>query len=276
MSFDVPRVSSGREVLSNVPFVLVLAFIYVFLWGPTLLVVYISFGRTPSTTLPVQEFSLRWFGVLFNDPGLMGPLYNSIFVSLASAALATGLGLVTSLALRDHFRGWRALNFLSLAPLLMTRIVIGIALLIFFDTIGFPLGFPAVAVALGTLSAAYSTLIISGRLSEFDRSIEEAAIDLGASRFETITRITLPIIKPAIFSSFLVAFTAAFDELIIALFVQGFQFEVLPVKVFSRLRFKITPEINAVATVMTVLALIMMVLTYYVERRTGVDVGGET
>lgn len=253
--------------LTNVPFAAELLFVYLFLWGPTILVIYIAFGESASTTLPVGEFSLKWFYVLAGDDAMLRALKNSLYVSVASALIATTLGLVTSLALRDNFRGWRALNFLSIAPLLMTRVVMGIALLIFFSAIGFPLGFWAVAVALGTLSAAYSTLIISGRLSEFDRSIEEAAIDLGASRFETLTRITLPIIKPAIFSSLLVSFTAAFDELIIALFVQGFQFQVLPVHIFGRLRFKVTPEINAVAAVMTGLAFVLMVLSYWTERR---------
>lgn len=259
---------ADRDIdLTNVPFAAELMFVYLFLWGPTILVIYIAFGESPSTTLPVEEFSLHWFYVLAGDDAMIRALKNSLYVSAASAIIATTVGLVTSLALRDNFRGWRALNFLSIAPLLMTRVVMGIALLIFFSAIGFPLGFWAVAVALGTLSAAYSTLIISGRLSEFDRSIEEAAIDLGASRFETLTRITLPIIKPAIFSSLLVSFTAAFDELIIALFVQGFQFQVLPVHIFGRLRFKVTPEINAVAAVMTGFAVILMVFSYWTERR---------
>lgn len=259
---------ADRDIdLTNVPFAAELLFVYLFLWGPTILVIYIAFGESASTTLPVGEFSLKWFYVLAGDDAMIRALKNSLYVSVASAVIATTLGLVTSLALRDNFRGWRALNFLSIAPLLMTRVVMGIALLIFFSAIGFPLGFWAVAVALGTLSAAYSTLIISGRLSEFDRSIEEAAIDLGASRFETLTRVTLPIIKPAIFSSLLVSFTAAFDELIIALFVQGFQFQVLPVHIFGRLRFKVTPEINAVAAVMTGFAFILMILSYWTERR---------
>lgn len=244
-----------------------LLLVYLFLWGPTILVVYIAFGASASTTLPVDQYSLRWFLVLLEDAAMIRALQNSLLVSAASALIATTVGLVTSLALRDVFPGWKILNFLSIAPLLMTRVVMGIALLIFFSAIGFPLGFWAVAVALGTLSAAYSTLIISGRLSEFDRSIEEAAIDLGASRFETLARVTLPIIKPAIFSSLLVSFTAAFDELIIALFVQGFQFQVLPVHIFGRLRFKVTPEINAVAAVMTGLAFGLMLLTYYTEQR---------
>ncbi|MFB6267746.1 MAG: ABC transporter permease [Halodesulfurarchaeum sp.] len=255
-----------RDTISHLPFVGELLLVYVYLWGPTILVVYIAFGDSPSTTLPVTEFSLRWFHELFQDEGMIRALKNSLYVSLASATLATTLGLVTSLALRDSFRGWRALNYLSIAPLLMTRVVMGIALLMFFNIIGFPLGFWSVAVSLGTLSAAYSTLIISGRLSEFDRSVEEAAIDLGASKFETVVRITIPIIKPAIFSSFLVSFTAAFDELIIALFVQGFQFEVLPVFIFGRLRFQVTPVINAVAALMTAGALVVMFLTYYLER----------
>ncbi|MFB6304014.1 MAG: ABC transporter permease [Haloferacaceae archaeon] len=258
--------------LRNLPFVGSLALVYLFLWGPTVLVIYIAFGQSASTTLPVREFSLRWFRVLAADSGIISALVNSLTVSAASAVIATTVGLVTSLALRDQFRGWKLLNFLSIAPLLMTRVVMGIALLIFFSAIGFPLGFWAVAVALGTLSAAYSTLIISGRLSEFDRSIEEAAVDLGASRFETLARITLPIIKPAIFSSLLVSFTAAFDELIIALFVQGFQFQVLPVAIFGRLRFKVTPEINAVAAVMTAFALVIMLLTYRIEKAS--DTGG--
>jgi len=253
--------------LSDVPFILELAFVYLFLWGPTFLVIFIAFGESPSTTLPVTDFSLKWFYVMFDNDALMRAIKNSVSVSIASGALATFIGLVTSLALRDNFRGWRALNFLSLAPLLMTRVVMGIALLIFFSAIGIPLGFWTVALSLGTLSAAYSTLIISGRLSEFDRSVEEAAIDLGASRFETLTRVTLPIIKPAIYSSFLVSFTAAFDELIIALFVQGFQFQVLPVYIFGRLRFKVTPEINAVAAIMTLFALLLMGLSYWSERR---------
>lgn len=256
----------GRPRLSNVPFLTNLLVVYLFLWGPTILVIYISFGESASTTLPVTDFSLRWFETLAADDEMLRALKNSVVVSLASAAIATTVGLVTSLALRDQFRGWRLLNFLSIAPLLMTRIVMGIALLVFFSAIGFPLGFWAVAVALGTLSAAYSTLIISGRLSEFDRALEEAAVDLGASRFETLASVTLPIIKPAIFSAFLVSFTAAFDELIIALFVQGFRFQVLPVHIFGRLRFQVTPEINAVATVMTGLAFVLMGVSYYLER----------
>lgn len=256
--WTVTNFSLGAELLA----------VYLFLWGPTLLIVFIAFGESPSTALPVREFSFRWFEAMLNDSQMMRTMKNSILVSAMSATLATLVGLSTSLALRDQFRGWRLLNFLSIAPLLMTRIVMGIAWLIFFSTIGFPLGFWSVAVSLGTLSAAYSTLIISGRLSELDRSIEQASIDLGATRFETFTRITLPNIMPAIYSSFLVGFTAAFDELIIALFVQGFKFEVLTVFIFGRLRFKVTPKINAVATVMVGFAVVFMFLTYYLERST--------
>lgn len=257
---------TGGWTLTESSLIAELLIVYLFLWGPTILVVFIAFGTSPSTSLPVRAFSLRWFEAMVTDAKLMRTMKNSILVSAMSATFATLIGLVTSLALRDRFRGWRLLNLLSLAPLLMTRIVMGIAWLIFFSAIGFPLGFWAVAVSLGTLSAAYSTLIISGRLSELDRSVERAAIDLGATRFETFTRITLPNIVPAIYSSFLVAFTAAFDELIIALFVQGFRFEVLTVFIFSQLRFKVTPKINAVAAVMTGFALVFMVLTYYIER----------
>mgnify|MGYP006289998797 CR=1 FL=1 len=259
--------SAPLRRLAALPFVVELAFVYLFLWGPTLLVIYISFGASPSTTLPVREFSLHWFRVLLADSAMLGSLWNSLVVALASAGVATTVGLVASLALRERYPGWRLLNFLSIAPLLMTRVVLGISLLIFFTAIGFPLGFWSVAVSLGTLSAAYSTLIISGRLAEFDRSIEEAAVDLGASKVETVTAVVLPIIKPAIVSAFLVSFTAAFDELIIALFVQGFRFEVLPVTIFGRLRYNVTPEINAIATVMTAVALAVMGLTFLVERR---------
>lgn len=238
-----------------------------FLWVPTLIVILVSFGESSSTTLPVTDFSLRWFHVLFNDSAMMRAIKNSILVSGMSAVLSTLIGLITSLALRRRFRGWNALNFISITPLMISRLVLGVSLLIFLSAVGFPLGFWSVAVSLGTLSAAYSTLIISASLSEFDQSLEEAAYDLGASRSVTLRKITLPLISPAIISSLLLSFTVAFDELIIPLFVQGYQFQVLPVEVFSRLRFKITPEINAVATIATTAVVITVVAIAVVQSR---------
>ena len=223
----------------------------VFLYVPILSLIVYSFNESKLVTV-WSGFSIKWYGELFEDAGIMKAAWVSIriafFTATASVVLATVAAMVMT---RFHpFRGKTLFGALITAPLVMPEVITGLSILLLFVAMDMARGMTTIWIAHVTFCVAFVTVVVSSRLGEMDKSIEEAAMDLGANRVKVFFLITLPIIMPALISGWLLAFTLSIDDLVIASFVSGPSSTTLPMKVFSSVRLGLSPKINALATLM--------------------------
>jgi putrescine transport system permease protein len=232
------------------------AFGYAFLYLPIVSVVIYSFNDSRLVTL-WGGFSLRWYRSLLEDGQILSSALLSLQIALISATVATALGTLAGLALNRlrRFRGRTLLTGMVTAPLVMPEIITGISLLFLFislaDWIGWPhaRGAATIAIAHITFSLAYVAVVVRSRLAGMDESLEEAAMDLGGRPLRVFFDITVPSIAPAMVSGWLLAFTLSLDDVVIASFVSGPGATTLPMLIFSKVRLGVTPDINALATV---------------------------
>jgi putrescine transport system permease protein len=226
-----------------------LAFLYV----PLALVVIYSFNASRLVTV-WGGASTRWYFALLENSALLDAAVVSLAVAALSASLALVMGLLCGLALArlTRFHGRTAFSLLTHVPLVLPEVITGLGLLLLFVTLGWDRGFATIVVAHATFSTAYVAILVHARLIDFDRSLEEAAIDLGASPLRTFFWITLPLIAPSLVAGWLLAFTLSLDDLVIASFVSGPGATTLPMRLYSQMRLGVTPEINAASTVMIV------------------------
>jgi putrescine transport system permease protein len=235
--------------------VLVLGFS--FLYIPILSVVAYSFNESRLVTV-WGGFSTKWYGELFNDHQMLSGVWLSLRVATVTATGAVIIGTLAGLVLArfGKFRGRTTLAGMVTAPLVMPEVITGLSLLLLFVAFAdFPFvpdqrGFSTIAIAHITLTLSYVTVVVQSRLSTMDESLEEAAMDLGARPPKVFLVITLPIIAPAIISGWLLAFTLSLDDLVITSFTAGPSTNTLPMMIFSKVRLGVTPEINALATLM--------------------------
>ena len=235
--------------------VLVLGF--AFLYVPILSVVAYSFNDSKLVTV-WGGFSMRWYAVLFGDHQMLSGMWLSLRIATVTATGAVIIGTFAGLVLArfGRFRGRTTLAGMVTAPLVMPEVITGLSLLLLFVAFaGFPFmpqerGFSTIVIAHITLTMSYVTVVVQSRLSTMDESLEEAAMDLGARPAKVFLVITLPIIAPAIVSGWLLAFTLSLDDLVIASFTAGPSTNTLPMMIFSKVRLGVTPEINALATLM--------------------------
>jgi putrescine transport system permease protein len=247
--------SPGRGNSGFTKAMLVLGF--VFLYAPILSLMVYSFNESRLVTV-WSGFSVKWYGELFRDQQMMDAAWVSIQVAFWTACASVVLGTMAAMVMtrfRD-FRGKTLFGALITAPLVMPEVITGLSILLLFVSIG-PIigigeqrGMLTIWIAHVTFCMAFVTVVISSRLGELDRSLEEAAMDLGANRLKVFFVITLPIIAPALVSGWLLAFTLSLDDLVIASFVSGPSSTTLPMKVFSSVRLGVSPKINALATLM--------------------------
>ncbi|TGD71136.1 ABC transporter permease subunit [Mangrovimicrobium sediminis] len=220
-------------------------------------------------------FSTKWYGELLNNEQMLGAAWTSLRIAAMSATTALLLGTLASVALVrfGRFRGKTLFTGMMTAPLVMPEVITGLSLLLLFVTLAQSVGWPAergmttIWIAHTTFGMAYVAVVVSARLREFDRSLEEAAMDLGANRLGVFFRVTLPIISPALFSGWLLAFTLSLDDLVIASFVAGPGSTTLPMVVFSSVRLGVSPEVNALATILVGLVATVSLLGWWVMRR---------
>lgn len=224
---------------------LTLAFLYV----PILILVVLSFNESGLPTA-WTGFSLKWYISLASDSTILLPALRTLIVGLIVTAIATILGTTLALAVK-RMKPSSTIDGLLLVPMVIPDIVLAIALLSFFTAVMFPLGLQSVIIAHVVFCIAFVTSVVRTRLEGFDDSLIEASIDLGASRFTTFRRVTMPLLTPGIIGGALLSFTLSFDEFVIAFFTAGSSSsaQTLPMKIYAMLRFGITPEINALATV---------------------------
>ena len=214
---------------------------------------------------PVIEgggWTLAWYGKVFANGAILDALSISVCVGFWSMLISTLLGTAAALALvRTQFPGRRLLDALTHVPLIMPEIVLGLALLIWFVLLRIALGPFSIILAHVTFSMSYVIITVKARLRGFDRSLEEAARDLGASSWQTFRRVTFPLIRPGVLSGALMAFTLSFDDFLITFFTAGVGSDTLPLKIYSMIKFGVSPEINALSTLMlgTTIVLVMAV-----------------
>lgn len=251
---------------------LVLAFLYL----PILLLVVYSFNDSKLVTV-WGGFSTRWYQNLWSNKPLMDSAWVSLRLALLSATLATVLGTLAALALARHgrFGGRTALAGMVYATLVMPEIITGLSMLLFFVAVGVDRGFWTLTIAHTTFTLCFVTVIVQSRLAGFDRSLEEAAMDLGATPIQTFRLVTLPLIAPAVASGWILAFTLSLDDLVIASFTSGPGASTLPMRIYSQVRLGVTPEINAISTIL-VAVVTVAVLTASLAFKTNLMTGSST
>lgn len=250
-----------------------LAFGYAFLYLPIALVIVYSFNESRLVTV-WSGFSLKWWHALFANEAMLEAAWLSLRIALVSATGAALLGLAAGYALvrAPRFPGRTLFGSLVVAPMVMPEVVMGISMLLLFvgseRLFGGPdRGFLTIAIAHTTFSIAFVAIVVQARLSDFDRALEEAAMDLGATPWVTFRTITLPLIAPAVGSGWLLAFTLSLDDLILTQFVAGAQSQTLPMRVYSSVRLGVDPQINVLATLIVTVAACALILSGWLTRR---------
>ncbi len=255
-----------------------LAFGFAFLYVPILAMVVFSFNNSRLVTVWDAENSptLKWYGALLHNQQILEAAELSLRIAVLNATGAAVLGTMVGLVLArfGQFRGRTLLSALTTAPLVMPEVITGLSLLLLFVALEQSIGWPAgrgvttITIAHITFSMSYVAVIVQSRLSGFDDALEEAAMDLGARPLTVFRRITLPLIFPAILSGWLLSFTLSWDDLVISQFVAGPGSTTLPMIIFSKVRLGVTPDINALATLMVlVVALGVIGSTLLLQRQ---------
>jgi spermidine/putrescine transport system permease protein len=241
--------------------------VYLFLFIPIITVVVFSFNASRLVDV-WSGFSLKWYGTAWTDPSILDALKTSLIVATVNALLAVCFGTLAAIGLQrvgHRLRG--VFETLVYGTIVTPEIIIAIASLLFFVTINIDLGIPTIIVTHVVYNTSIVALIVRARLAGMDRTLEEAAQDLGATPIRTIWRITVPLLYPAILAGGLLAFTFSFDDFVLTFFVSGATSTTLPLKIFSMLRFGVSPVINAVATVMLVVTLASIFTASLLVRR---------
>ncbi|MBY6786874.1 extracellular solute-binding protein [Clostridium botulinum] len=253
---------SNKGLLSKIYATLV----YVFLYLPIFVLVVFSFNKS-KLNATFTGFTLDWYKNLINNVQILEALKNSLIIAFISTFFAVIIGTLVAIGMyRYKFKGKRAMEGLLYIPVVIPEIVMGISMLAFFSSLNLPAGLITLILAHITFCISYVIIVVRARLDGFDAALEEAAQDLGATPWQTLTKITLPVISPGIISGALLAFTLSLDDVIISFFAAGPDSNTLPLKIFSMVKFGVTPEINALSTVMMVFTLSMVVIAEGIRR----------
>jgi ABC-type spermidine/putrescine transport system permease subunit II len=240
------------------------ATIYFMVYLPIALVVLTSFNETTITTLPIESYSLKWFGALTENSRTLSSLWSSLMLGVSASTLATIIGLLAALAVvRHRFRGRQIFLALLTLPMVAPGIVLGVSLLMFARFIGFKTGFAALLLGHTLLALPYCTFIIISSLARFDRTLEDAARGLGASEARVLWRVTLPNIMPGIIGALLFGFTISIGEFVVSFFLTSPGFTTLPIRIYSIVKVGITPEINAVSSLVLAATFILTLTAVY-------------
>ncbi|GIT86504.1 MULTISPECIES: ABC transporter permease [Roseobacter] len=241
---------------------------FAFLYLPMLILIIFSFNESKLVTV-WAGFSTKWYGELLQNEAFLDAAWVTIKVAVLSSTLATILGTMAAYVLvrGGRFVGRTLFSGMIYAPLVMPEVITGLSLLLLFIGIGLDRGVLTIVLAHTTFSMCFVSVVVSSRLLTFDRSLEEAALDLGCSPFDAFRLVTLPIIAPAVISGWLLAFTLSLDDLVIASFTAGPSATTLPIKIFSAVRLGVSPEINALSTIMIAIVTVGVVAASLVSKR---------
>ena len=247
---------------------------FVFLYAPIVSLIVFSFNENKLATV-WSGFSTQWYVALFQNPAILGAAWISLKVAVVSATLATILGTLAAYVLVrfGRFRTRSLLTGMSAAPLVMPDVITGLSLLLLFVAMEQAIGWPAgrgmttIIIAHTTFCMAYVTVVVQSRLSDMDQSLEEAAMDLGARPVRVFFDVTIPVIAPALVAGWLLAFTLSLDDLVVASFVTGPGASTLPMVIFSKVRLGVSPDVNALATIIIAIVAVSVLVASILMRR---------
>jgi spermidine/putrescine transport system permease protein len=243
-----------------------LGLVYVFLYVPILVLIVLSFNKSGLPTA-WTGFSTEWYGKLIANPKILSAAGNSLIVAVASTIISTAVGTLLAMGLEEGKPNpW--LDALVAAPMIIPDIVLAIALLSFYTLLNMSLGLHSIVLSHAVFNIAFVCMVVRTRLKNFDRSIVEASIDLGASEVTTFRRVTLPVIAPGVVAAALLSFTLSIDEFIIAYFTAGAGqgSTTFPMQIYAMIRFGVTPEINAIATIVIGFSFFLVLLSQRLNR----------
>jgi spermidine/putrescine transport system permease protein len=239
--------------------------VYAFIYLPILVLIVFSFNQERINAV-WTGFTLDWYLRLFTDGAILDALFNSLIVGVPSTLIATVLGTMAAIGMHKYdFPGKRLFESVLYLPIVIPEIVMAVSLLTFYVWISFALGTVSVILAHVTFNISFVFVVVLARLADTDGRYEDAARDLGASGWQTFRHVTLPLIRPGVIAGALLAFTISWDDFLIAFFTAGVGATTLPMKVYSMIKFGVSPEINAVSTVMILVTMILMLLAIRTE-----------
>jgi putrescine transport system permease protein len=240
-----------------------------FLYLPIVILVIYSFNASRLVTV-WGGWSLRWYTEFFNDRAMLEAAWMSLRVAAASATIATLLGTLAAVALSrgERFKGRTLFSGMLYAPLVMPEIITGLSLLLLFVALNAERGFWTVTIAHTTLTMCFVAVVVQSRLTSLDRSLEEAAMDLGCNPVQAFLSVTLPLIMPAIAAGWMLAFILSLDDVVIASFTTGPGSATLPIRIYSEVRLGVKPEINAICTLFIALIAVVIVAASFVSKLT--------
>jgi len=240
---------------------------YLYLYIPIIVLIVFSFN-TMKLNVRWQGFTLNWYRVLFNDQQVLLATRNTLIIAVVSTVIATVIGTLAALAMqRYHFPGYSASETIMYIPIVIPEVVMGISLLVFFVMAKMTLGLVTIALSHIAFNIPFVALVVRARLHGYDNSIDEAAMDLGANEMTTFWRVTLPTIMPGVLAGAMLAFTLSLDDYVITYFTAGPGSTTLPLKVYSMVRFMVTPEVNALSTIWVLIVFIVLLIGQIAQRR---------
>ncbi|MBB1251102.1 ABC transporter permease [Rhizobium sp. G21] len=251
----------------SLPFRLILVAVFGFLYLPIAVLVLLSFNEAGLPTA-WSGFSLKWYASLAENKDILGAAWNTLVVGVFATVISTILGTMLAIGIESRRRKSASLEALIFAPMVIPDIVLAVALLTFFSRLDITLGLHTIIISHVIFDLAFVSSIVRARLKHFDYSIVEASRDLGASPWTTFWRITFPVLAPAIIAGALLAFTLSVDEFIIAFFTAGAGRGsiTLPIQIYSMIRFGVTPEINALATIVMGVSALALILSQWLNK----------
>ena len=232
--------------------------VLLFLYLPISVLIFMSFNESDAP-FTWTGFSTKWYSVLVNSPNIMEGFKNTLIVAVATTIISLVLGTLLAIGLARYQKS-SALEAVALTPAIFPDLALAIGLLALFTSLHITLGLHSVIISHALFCMAFVTAIVRGRLAQIDSSLEEAAQDLGDSPVGTFFRVTLPSIKPALIAGGLLAFTLSLDEFVIAFFTNGPSTPTLPIVIYSMVRFGVSPEINALATVVLLISALIVTI----------------
>lgn len=246
---------------------LYLAIMILLMYFPLVMVVIFSFNES-RLSANFTGFSLKWYETLANDRDLKEALFNSILLGVLSCGISAVIGTLGAVGMaRVKYKTKGMMESLSTIPIMIPEIILGMVFLVFFSMLNLPFGMTTLVIAHTTFCIPYIFMMVKARLVGIDKSLEEAARDLGAGPIRTFFDITMPLIAPAVLSGSLLAFAMSFDDVVISIFVNGPRLNTLPVKVYAQLKTGVTPEINALCTIILVVITAVLLLSSFLSKR---------
>lgn len=240
--------------------------IYIFLYLPILMIIIFSFN-TSAINIKFEGFTLSWYLRMFDNEELMEALRTTLIVAASSTGLSVFIGTIAAFGMfKFKFKGRSVVDSLLYIPIVIPEIVLGISLLAFFTSLKMPMGLVTLIIAHVTFSLPFVVITVRSRLAGYDLSVEEAAMDLGANQWRTFIRVTLPTIAPGVMSGAMLALTMSLDDVIVSFFTCGPNTTTLPIKIFGMVRKGVSPDVNALSTLMILVTIIIMVTSKMVER----------